>query len=119
MGTHGSTKHQSQSSTSMRPESDYAEVAVDRLLMESFANEASAYFKDSGDVIRDTLFDRFRNKLKWHIARSLSPRQKQVIMMSLKGKKQREIAKTLGITQQVVSIYKSRAINKLRKLVRS
>jgi len=119
MGTHGSAKNQSQTSKPMKPESDYAEVAVDRLLMESFANEASAYFKDSGDVMRDAFFDRFRNKLKWHIARSLSPRQKQVIMLSLKGKKQREIAESLGITQQVVSIYKSRAISKLRKLIHS
>ncbi len=98
-------------------EAHFAEVAVDRLLIESFANEASAYFQDLGARIRLQRLDRFRARLKWHVARSLSPRQKQVITMYLTGKKQREIAAALGITQQVVSIYKKRAVNKLRVLL--
>ncbi len=101
----------------MRQEAHFAEVAVDRLLIESFSNEASAYFKDAGARQRDAYFDRFRARLKWHIARSLSYRQRQVITLYLKGKKQREIAQLLGITQQVVSIYKSRAINRLKNLI--
>ena len=98
-------------------EAHFAEVAVDRLLIESFANEASAYFQDLGARIRLQRLDRFRARLKWHVARSLSPRQKQVITMYLTGKKQLEIAAALGITQQVVSIYKKRAVNKLRVLL--
>ena len=98
-------------------EAEFAELAVDRLLIESFANEASAYFRDESDFARDEIFDRLRNKLKWHVSRSLSPRQKEVITLYLSGKKQREIAAILGITQQVVSIYKRRAINRLRELL--
>lgn len=103
----------------VKREAQFAEVAVDRLLMESFANEASAYYRDDMTVNRDERYDRFRARLKWHIARSLSPRQKQVVTLYLRGKKQREIAAILGITQQVVSIYKRRAINRLRVLVKS
>jgi len=102
----------------IKPESRFAEIAVDRLLIESFSNEASAYYKDALAVSRDEQYDRFRAKLKWHIARSLSPRQKQVVSLFLRGKKQREIAAILGIKQQVVSIYKRRAINKLKVLLK-
>jgi len=100
-------------------ESDFAEVAVDKLLIESFPVESSAYFKTEADVTRDGAFDKFRTKLRWHLARSLSPRQKEVMHLTLQGKKQREIAVILGVTQQVVSIYKRRAINRLRKLLDS
>jgi len=100
-----------------KPESAFAEVSVDRLLMESFPNEASAYFRDHSDQNHEKLYDKFRTRLKWHIARSLSPRQKEVITLYLAGWKQREIAAKLGITQQVVSIYKRRAINKLRQVL--
>ena len=100
-----------------KSQSDFIEIAVDRMLMESFSNDASAYFKDVGDHQRDRLFDYFRSKFKWHINRSLSTRQRQVITLTIKGKKQREIATILGITQQVVSIYKMRAITKLRSLM--
>lgn len=89
------------------------------MLMESFSNDSSAYFKDSGDHQRDKLFDFFRTKFKWHISRSLSPRQRQVITLTIRGKKQCEIAAILGITQQVVSIYKKRAIKRLRSLLLS
>lgn len=102
----------------IKRETQFAEIAVDRLLIESFSNEASAYYKDAVAVGRDERYDRFRARLKWHIARSLSPRQKQVVMLFLRGKKQREIAAILGVTQQVVSIYKRRAINRLRVLLK-
>lgn len=100
-----------------RRESDFAEVAVDRLLMESFPNEASAYFASDIERFQSAALDKFRSKLRWHIARSLSTRQREVMTLTLQGKKQREIAEILGITQQVVSIYKSRAIKKLQELM--
>jgi RNA polymerase sigma factor (sigma-70 family) len=95
----------------------FAEVLVDRLFMESFANEASAYFRTAQDEARDQRLDAYKSKLKWHLNHSLSPRQKQVMKLCLLGKKQREIGEILGIKQQVVSIYKKRAINKLRKIL--
>ncbi len=98
-------------------ESRFAEVAVDRLFMESFANEASAYFRGATDRQIDEFFDQYRSKLRWHLSHSLSGRQREVMRLSLMGKKQREIGVILGIKQQVVSIYKYRAIKKLRKLL--
>ncbi|MCK5126515.1 MAG: hypothetical protein KAR42_09685 [candidate division Zixibacteria bacterium] len=103
--------------TKRKQESDFAEVAVDKLLMESFSNESSAYFMTDHEKSHNKSLDSFRSKLRWHLARSLSPRQKEVMRLTLRGKKQREIAAILGITQQVVSIYKQRAINRLRKVM--
>jgi DNA-binding CsgD family transcriptional regulator len=60
---------------------------------------------------------RFHSRLKWHIDHSLSGRQKQVVRAFLKGQREREIAENLGITQQVVSIYKRRAIKKLHEIL--
>lgn len=101
-----------------KKESDFAEVLVDRLFMESFANEASAYYKTAEDIKRDDQLEKYKSRLKWHMNHSLSRRQKQVIRLYLEGKKQREIGVILGIKQQVVSIYKRRAINKLREVLR-
>lgn len=98
-------------------EKDFAEVAVDRLFIESFANEASAYHITDEDATRVEFLDRYKSKIKWHLNHSLSPRQKQVMKLYLMGKKQREIAAILGIKQQVVSIYKHRAINKLKNII--
>ena len=95
----------------------FAETKVDRLFLESFANEKSAYFVGVDELTKAISFDKFRNRLKWHIQRSLSSRQKQVINYYLKGKTEREIAALLGVTQQVVNIYKHRAIRKLHKLI--
>ena len=103
-------------STAPKKESDFAEVNVDRLIIESFPNESSPYYKTSVDRIHDKRFDEFRSRFRWHLARSLSPRQKEVMRLTLIGKKQREIAQILGITQQVVSIYKRRAIIRLRNI---
>ncbi|MBU8932388.1 MAG: LuxR C-terminal-related transcriptional regulator [candidate division Zixibacteria bacterium] len=100
-------------------ESDFAEIMVDKLILESFANERSPYHVDEADKPSQANLDRFRHKLRWHIGHSLSKRQKQVIGRYLKGRTEREIAATLGITQQVVHIYKHRAIKKLRKVVAS
>lgn len=101
-----------------KKESDFAEVLVDRLFMESFTNEASAYYKTAEDIERDEQFEKYKSRLKWHMNHSLSKRQKQVIRLYLEGKKQREISEILGIKQQVVSIYKKRAINKLREVLK-
>ena len=97
-------------------EARYAEVMVDKLLLESFANERSPYFSSAGNIPPIHDFDKFRSRLKWHIGHSLSNRQKQVLKYYLNGKREREIAQILGITQQVVNIYKHRAIKKLHKL---
>ena len=99
-----------------RNEYEYAEVRVDKLLLESFANDRSPYHAIGGSITGRSL-DKYRSKLKWHIKRSLSNRQKQVIEYYLKGKTEREIAAVLGITQQVVNIYKHRAIKRLHKII--
>ena len=93
----------------------FAEVLVDRLFLESFANEDSAYYS----ILERKLDPKKRTKLlgllKWHINHSLSQRQKEVIKFYIRGKKEREIAIILGVRQQVVHIYKQRAIKKLVK----
>jgi DNA-binding NarL/FixJ family response regulator len=102
-----------------RQESDFAEVLVDRLFLESFANEQSAYHDRRETRIQRRLMARFHTRLKWHIDHSLSARQKQVIRGFLRGEREREIAAELGVTQQVVNIYKRRAIKRLHDLLAS
>ncbi len=102
-----------------RREYDFAEVLVDQLLLESFSNERSPYFQSGEDAPTARLIDKFKGKLTYHINHSLSKRQKQVIKSYLQGKREREIAAELGITQQVVHIYKQRAIKQLYKLLAS
>lgn len=100
-----------------REESEYAEVLVDKLFLESFANEQSAYHANNQEKQVSAASDKLRSRLKWHINHSLSVRQKQVIKYYLSGKKEREIAQLLGVKQQVVNIYKHRAIKKLNKVL--
>lgn len=100
-----------------KDQSLFAELAVDRFLLESFPNEASPYFAQPGDRNCARKLDQYRARFRWHIARSLSSRQKEVVRLTLLGKTQGEIGAILGITQQVVSIYKQRTINKLRVLL--
>ena len=102
-----------------KKESDFAEVLVDRLFLESFANEQSAYYAAGTPASPGAALNKFRSSLRWHISHSLSPRQKQVIGYYLKGKKERQIAQILGVAQQVVNIYKQRAIKKLQKVMAS
>ena len=99
-------------------ESEFAEVLVDRLFLESFANEESAYHVWGNDRSAGEALSKFRNRLRWHVNNSLSKRQKQVIQFYLVGKTEREIARLLGVTQQVVNIYKHRAIKKLRQTMK-
>jgi len=103
----------------LKKESDFAEVLVDKLFLESFANEQSAYYATGTPTSPGAALDKFRSRLRWHIGHSLSPRQKQVIGYYLKGKKERQIAQILGVAQQVVNIYKQRAIKKLQKIMAS
>ena len=100
-----------------RREFEFAELPVDKLILESFASTQSAYHLADGDQATDQELDKFRQKLMWHIGHSLSTRQKQVIRAFLAGRKERETARELGITQQVVNIYKQRAIKRLHKLL--
>lgn len=102
-----------------RKEFEFAEVIVNKFFLESFANERSPYYVDFDQKKRKSAFVKFSGKLKWHVNNSLSPRQKQVIRYYLNGKKEREIASILGVTQQVVNIYKHRAIKKLHKIFSS
>ncbi len=100
-----------------RKEYEFAEVLVDKLLLESFANEQSPYHGFAEEKPARKSFEKSRSKLKWHIRNTLSSRQRQVIEYYLRGKTEREIAGVLGITQQVVNIYKHRAIRKLHKIL--
>lgn len=102
-----------------KKESDFAEIMVDRLFLESFANEQSAYHSHSSSRSTGAGLEKFRSKLQWHIDHSLSTRQKQVIKHYLTGKKERQIAQILGVAQQVVNIYKWRAIKKLQRVMAS
>ena len=102
---------------SPRQEFEFAEVLVDKLLLESFPNERSAYYASLPEQERQLALDKHRNRLRWHIGHSLSRRQKEVLRLYLAGKTEREIARILGITQQVVNIYKHRAIKKLRRIM--
>ena len=110
--------------TAARGEHKFREVAVDKLILESFKNEQSAYFIAGSDeellmdITREEInwrLNEIRRKLRWHINNTLSPRQREVIQYYLNGKKEREIAGILGVTQQVVNIYKHRAIKKLHR----
>lgn len=100
-----------------RNEYNFAEILVDRLFLESFANEQSPYHQGAAESKISEALDRFRGQLNWHISHSLSLRQKQVLKFYLSGKKEREIAHVLGIKQQVVNIYKHRAIKRLQDLM--
>ena len=95
----------------------FAEVLVDRLFLESFSNEQSAYHSALERKLDPKKRASLLSKLKWHINNFLSQRQKEVIRFYLRGKKEREIAEILGVTQQVVNIYKQRAIKKLVKVL--
>ncbi len=92
----------------------FAEVVFERLALESLPEEQSAYYETQGEKERRKLILKFGSRLRWHIRNSLSSRQREVIELILKGKTEREIAEILGITQQVVHIYKKRAIYSLQ-----
>ena len=100
-----------------RKEYEFAELAVDKIILESFAEAQSAYHRSEGEQGGKDPLLRFKQKLMWHVGHSLSERQQQVIRAFLAGRRERDTAQELGITQQVVNIYKHRAIKKLQKLL--
>jgi FixJ family two-component response regulator len=100
-----------------RKEYEFAELPVDKLILESFADAQSAYHRSEGETAPRDQLQRFKQKLMWHIGHSLSDRQEQVIRAFLAGQKERDTARDLGITQQVVNIYKHRAIKRLHELL--
>ncbi len=94
-------------------EYQFAEIIVDQQILEQFSQEMSAYYR-SGDgepTARD--YSNYKRKLLWHINHSLSDRQRQTLLLMLSGKTERDAAAILGVSQQVVHIYKWRAINRL------
>jgi DNA-directed RNA polymerase specialized sigma subunit len=98
-------------------QADFVEILVDKFIIESFPLEKSPYFQgEDAEEIKQSL-DFLRNKVIWHINHTLSKRQKEVVKLYLMGKKEIEIGKILGVKQQVVNIYKKRAINKLRAVL--
>lgn len=95
----------------------FSEVAVDQARLEQFSLEMSAYYVDEDQLALREVYARFKRKLLWHIRHSLSPRQRETLLLILAGKTEREVGKTLGVTQQVVHIYKWRAIKKLQQKI--
>jgi DNA-binding CsgD family transcriptional regulator len=97
----------------------FAELVVDKNLLERFSQEMSAYYDDELLIAKHDFYSTFKRKLLWHVRHSLSRRQREALLLILTGKTEREIAATMGISQQVVHIYKVRAINKLRNIFRT
>jgi DNA-binding NarL/FixJ family response regulator len=97
----------------------YAEVLVDSELLEKFPEERSAYYQTRHEKDKKEFSRRFIAKLNWHIRNSLSDRQREVIELIIEGFTEREIAARLEIAQQVVNIYKWRAIKRLRKKIKA
>lgn len=101
----------------MGREYEFAELIVSRKTLEAFPASSSPYKSRKLPPEVERRLDAIRKKIRWHIAHSLSRRQKEVIRLYMRGKKEREIAEILGIKQQVAHIYKWRAIRKLQKIL--
>lgn len=97
----------------------YAEILLDKKIIEGFPNERSPHFQNELEKTNKDKYVKFVRKLNWHINNSLSERQKEVLKLLMKGKTLREIGAILGITHQVVHIYKKRAVKKLRQKLRA
>ena len=102
-----------------RREYQFAELPVDNSILEAFSKEMSAYAQEDESIARRDFYAAFRRKLLWHINHSLSTRQRQTLLLILSGKTEREAASVLAISQQVVHIYKWRAVNKLKEILLS
>jgi DNA-binding CsgD family transcriptional regulator len=96
----------------------FAELLVDRDVLERFSQDMSPYYQDNEASARRAFYSAFKRKLLWHIRHSLSGRQRETLLLILSGKTEREAAADLGVSQQVVHIYKVRAINRLREKFR-
>jgi len=100
-----------------RNEHKYAELLFNKEFLESFSNEDSAHYESIPELEKKDYYKKFMHKLRWHINHTLSNRQKEVISLIIKGKTEREIGLILGVTHQVVHIYKCRAIKKLKQKI--
>lgn len=98
-------------------EYQFAEVSVDQAVLEQFSQEMSAY--NSAEIDAHRSYAAYKRKLLWHIRHSLSERQRQTLLLILSGKTERDAATILGVTQQVVHIYKWRAIKRLHQTLTS
>ena len=96
----------------------FAEVLMDPEIMEKFSTEQSVHHQTEEDKYYSTLYKKYEHKLKWHIQNSLSERQREVIRLIMAGRTEREIAEILGVSHQVVHIYKARAIKKLQQKIK-
>ena len=94
-------------------EYQFAEITVDQQILEQFSQEMSAYYYDDDNRADFQNYAAYKRKLIWHINHSLSERQRQTLLLVLSGKTERDVAAILGVTQQVVHIYKWRAIKRL------
>jgi len=94
-------------------------VQVDPVVLERFSSEMSPYYRLQSGNEGEELSSAYHRKLMWHIHNSLSERQRQTLMLVLSGKTERETATILGVTQQVVHIYKWRAIKRLQEKLNS
>ena len=99
-----------------KSEYQFAEIVVDNSILEQFSQDMSAYYEDEISNAKHEFYASFKRKLIWHIKHSLSDRQRQTLMLILSGKTEREAASILGVSQQVVHIYKWRAVNKLKEI---
>jgi len=97
----------------------FAEVSVDPNVLEQFSIEMSPYHQDQTNREMRQAFASYRRKLMWHLRNSLSERQRQTLTLILSGKTERETATILGVSQQVVHIYKWRAIRRLQEKLAS
>ncbi len=97
----------------------FAEIQVEPEVLERFSAEMSPYYRSSSGTGDKEDHSAYHRKLMWHIHNSLSERQKQTLLLVLSGKTEREVATILGITQQVVHIYKWRAIRRLQEKLKS
>lgn len=95
------------------------EKIVGKLFLESFSERQSLYHNPDKKWSPSLMLEQHGDKLRWHIGHSLSKRQKEVMRFCLDGKTEREIGGILGISQQVVHIYKRRALKKLQKVMAS
>lgn len=93
----------------------FAELRVERSVLERFSQEMSAYYEDEGLAAKHEVYSSFKRKLLWHVRHSLSKRQREALLLLLAGNTERQAASVMGISQQVVHIYKVRAINVLRE----
>jgi hypothetical protein len=75
----------------------YAEILLDKKIIEGFPNERSAHFQSEFEESHKAKYVKLVRKLNWHINNSLSRRQKEVLKLLLKR----------------------RAVNKLRQKLRA